>query len=144
METPHETALREFQEETSIALTTTRSVNGGGVLLPELTLQGQVGSGKKKKRLVIYLIKDGDDDDDCCRNSISTDQFDVSKVVPIDNGYMKGQPEIVAIQWLSYRQAMDGILMDSKHAKIYTSQRGIFEDAYKYLTQSSSSTSSGK
>jgi 8-oxo-dGTP pyrophosphatase MutT (NUDIX family) len=127
VESPHETALREFQEETSIAWT-------GTLLNPELTLHGHVGAGKNKKKLVIYLVQDGSGDN--C-NCISTNQFDVSKVVKIDSGYMKGQAEIVAIQWLSYHQAMNGIMSadtNNKLAKIYTSQRGILEEAYKYLT----------
>jgi 8-oxo-dGTP pyrophosphatase MutT (NUDIX family) len=123
VESSQETALREFQEETSIVWP------GGTVLIPELTLQGSVGSGKNKKKLVIFLVQ--------AVTSISTDQFDVSKVIQIDKGYMKGQPEIVAIQWLSYRQATNGIATtdtNNKLAKIYTSQRGILEEAHQYLT----------
>jgi 8-oxo-dGTP pyrophosphatase MutT (NUDIX family) len=133
-ESPHETALREFHEETSIALTPRHAFN------PEATLHGTVGSGKNKKKLVVYLIKDGNADDE---SSVCTNQFDVTKVVTIDSGYMKGHPEIVAIQWLSYREAMDGCSItttadtsvnnNNKPAKIYTSQRGILEDAYQYL-----------
>lgn len=138
-ESPHETALREFQEETSIALktTTTRPFN------PELTLHGHVGSGKNKKKLVIYLLPDDEEGN----NTISSSQFDVSKVVKIDSGYMKGKPEIVAIRWLSYREAMNGITVTTDgtgnkqhHAKIYTSQRGILENAYKYLTTTTGSS----
>lgn len=110
-EAPHETALREFQEETgSSALTK---------LSPIATLTGSTG----KKTLEIYLHEWTSSPDDIV--------FDVDQVVKIDTGYMAGRPEIIAIQWITLEQAMNG----KDGAKIYNSQESILSQAYKVIMQ---------
>ena len=86
-ETLEETALREFQEETG-----TENVLGDK-LKPETTLRGKTA----KKDLVIFLQKG---------SHVQESMFDIDKVVKIDQGYMKGKPEIVAIRWLTKSQAL--------------------------------------
>jgi len=78
-ETPEETALREFAEETGSpnALTCINSV---------ATLTGKAG----KKNLSIFL-QDGSD--------ISESIFDIENVVKIDQIYLQGRPEIIAVRW---------------------------------------------
>ena len=111
-ETPHQTALREFAEETG-----TLEDRVLKSLHPDTTLYGTVGN---KKQLVIFL-QDG--------SHIQTSCFNVDNVVKIDGGYMKGRPEIVEIQWMTFEEAMDG------NVKIYKSQQSILQDAQKFLEQ---------
>ena len=112
-ETPYETALREFEEETGTKGLLSK-------IEPEHTLTGSVN---KYKKLEIYL-QDGSNFDES--------KFDLSKVVKIDSGYMKGQPEIIKIQWLTLDEAlitgMDG------GAKIYKSQQHILKQAHDFLS----------
>ena len=106
-ETPYETALREFQEETgSSALTE---------LSPIATLSGSTGT----KQLAIYLQEASKDDI----------VFDVDRVVKIDSGYMAGRPEIIAIRWCSLQEALNGV----DGAKIYNSQETILTQAYNII-----------
>lgn len=102
-ETPHETALREFQEETGF--------DGLQKLKPEATLYGSTG----KKTLEIYLQQYQEEV-----------VFDIDQVVKIDSGYMQGRPEIIAIDWMTLEQALEGY----NGAKIYNSQESILKDAY--------------
>lgn len=112
-ETPMETALREFAEETGNA-NVLRSIDVDAPIL-----KGRVG----KKDLFIYLVEGSD---------ISESIFNMENVVRIDSGYMEGQPEIIAIQWLTYLQAMEGCA----GAKIYNSQQSILQQAEALLLPS--------
>lgn len=129
-ETPHETALREFAEETGTMQnsqnrdnTTSTAAAALTELSPVATLHGQVG--KKKKKLVIFLQS-------APQGFFDTSFFDISKVVTIDSGYMEGKPEIVAIQWLSFEEALNGT-NDEKRPKIYPSQIPLLEQAENIL-----------
>jgi len=108
-ETPHETALREFQEETGSSVLTELS--------PIATLTGSTG----KKTLEIFLHEWTAEEEDIV--------FDIDQVVKIDSGYMAGRPEIIAIRWLSLQQAMHGI----DGAKIYNSQESILSQAHEAI-----------
>lgn len=112
-----ETAIREFEEETgSLRLLTPREFS------PKATLYGQVG---KKKRLEIFLHEGSFFE--------VPESFCLEKVVAIDKGYMKGQPEIVDVQWCTLKEALSG--MGEKNAKIYKSQKDILKEAYDILSK---------
>jgi len=149
-ETPSQTAMREFEEETSLRFPFAE-------LKPETTLYGMTSN--RRKLLEIYLVKapgdwttDGDHSEEpslpsppsICR------KFDVDKVAKIDSGYMAGRPEIVEIRFLTLRQALGGVqvkvptttetaasstsgAVKAKTAKIYKSQIGILERAEEFL-----------
>jgi 8-oxo-dGTP pyrophosphatase MutT (NUDIX family) len=119
-ETPHETAIREFHEETGIS-------NAFPGLSPETTLHATVGSGKTAKDLHVYLVKG---------SHIKQSSFNANKVVKIDQGYMKGAPEIVEIRWMTLEEALDG----NGGAKIYTSQQQLLRDAHKFLCDKKAKT----
>lgn len=108
-EAPTETALREFAEETGTQNVLTQ-------LQAEHTLKGRAG----KKDLVIFLQNGSNVPEDC---------FNVNRVVKIDQGFMKGKPEIVKIKWLTFEEAMGGF----DGARLYTSQQGILRQAQEYL-----------
>lgn len=110
-ETPHETAIREFAEETGTSDVLTS-------LQPVSTLHGKAG----KKQIVLFL-QDG--------SHISPDCFDIEKVVKIDQGYLEGRPEIIAIQWMTRQQALEG----NDGARIYPSQEEMLQQAETYLTR---------
>jgi len=125
-ETPEQTAMREFEEETSIPFpypTFSSSNNCAGSEVKLTTLFGQTSN--KKKLLEIYLVKAPAD--------FSTAAFDKEKVVRIDSGYMKGKPEIIDIRFLTKRQAVEGTNLAGKVVKIYKSQVGILEHADVFL-----------
>lgn len=115
-ESPHETALREFREETGTDENVLQAIS------PEATLYGKTG----KKDLVIYLQEGSE---------VSSESFNLERVVKIDQGYMKGKPEIVAIRWLTMREALDGV----DGAKIYKSQESILRDAQDFVINEKSS-----
>lgn len=119
-ETPQETAIREFREETGIVDTQVLSQLSRSLehLTTEETLQAKVKSSMKQ--LNIFLV-DG--------SYINESSFDVSKVVRIDQGYMKGRPEIVAIRWLTMEQAINGF----SGAKIYLSQQSLLREACRRM-----------
>jgi len=104
------TALREFEEETGTS-NVLKSID------PETTLRGAT----TKKDLVIFLQEGSHVTEDC---------FDIEKVVKIDQGYMKGQPEIISIRWLTLSEAVNGT---TDGAKLYPSQKGILEQAESFL-----------
>jgi 8-oxo-dGTP pyrophosphatase MutT (NUDIX family) len=108
-ESPEQTALREFEEETG-------STNVLNIITPETVLKGTTG----KKDLVIFL-QEG--------SHVSQDCFNLENVVTIDQGYMKGKPEIVAIRWLTLSEALNGI----DGARIYNSQQGILQEAQDFI-----------
>ena len=116
-ESPIDTAIREFQEETGSAGLLTRDS-----WAPVATLHGAV-QGKHKKRLEIYLHPGSFFEPTTC--------FCLERVVKIDSGggYMHGKPEIVAVQWMTLDQALAGM----NGAKIYKSQEGILKQAQDIL-----------
>lgn len=114
-ETPPKTALREFIEETGIV--DAASSLGSVLSSPEMELHTRVGSSKT---LSIFLIEG---------SAIRESSFDVEKVVTIDQGCMKGHPEIVKIRWLTLQEALDG----ADKAKIYSSQREMIQQAQMFL-----------
>lgn len=117
-ETPYESALREFREETGMVdPLVLAKLSSAESLKPETTLHAKVGSGKD---LNIFLIE---------ASHISESSFDVSKVVKINQGYMSGRPEIVAIRWLTLQQALTGV----DGAKIYKSQQDLLKEAHRFI-----------
>lgn len=115
-ETPEQTVLREFEEETGTSKLL-KSIDA------QITLKGTTG----KKNLVIYLQEGSHVSEDC---------FNLEKVVTIDSGYMKGKPEIVAIRWLTLLEALHGI----DGARIYNSQQDILQEAHDFITKSGGSS----
>ena len=111
-ESPYETALREFEEETGIPKGLIPKIE------PEHVLTGKVN---KHKKLEIYLQNGSNFDES---------KFDLNKVVKIDSGYMKGQPEIVKIRWLTFEEAL---ITGIDGAKIYKSQQHILKQAHEFL-----------
>mmetsp|Transcript_1475 Transcript_1475/g.3985 ORF Transcript_1475/g.3985 Transcript_1475/m.3985 type:complete len:160 (+) Transcript_1475:213-692(+) len=111
-ETPRDTALREFREETGAEET----VLDPATTRFETTLHGSTG----KKNLEIFLV-DG--------AGVSESIFNPDKVVKIDSGFLKGRPEIVAIRWMTFGEAMAGI----DGARIYNSQESILQHAENFI-----------
>ena len=91
-ETAHETAAREFQEETGFVFPREAHFSDDKILT------GIVGKGKKQKELKIWLVEMPD---------LQIVDFDVEKVVPIDTGHYAGQPEIVKIEWITAETAVE-------------------------------------
>ena len=121
-ESPEKTAWREFQEETGWRpeagnIPTALQTN------PLTTLHGRVGN---KKRLEIFLYEGGSFFDNVEQH------FCLERVVKIDSGYMKGKPEIVAVQWLTLHEALTGT-NNAGGAMIYKSQQNILKDAHEIL-----------
>jgi 8-oxo-dGTP pyrophosphatase MutT (NUDIX family) len=108
-ETPYETALREFQEET------------GSSALKELSPIATLTGKTSQKTLEIFLQEWTQPPENIV--------FDIDQVVKIDSGYMAGRPEIIDIKWLSLDQAMNGV----HGAKIYKSQETILSQAYEVI-----------
>jgi 8-oxo-dGTP pyrophosphatase MutT (NUDIX family) len=109
-ESPYETAVREFEEETGTL----------GLLQnfqPLATLHGRAG----KKRLEIFLHEGSFFD--------PKKHFCSDRVVTIDDGYMQGKPEIVDVRWMTMDEALSGV----DGAKIYKSQQNILEEAHAIL-----------
>ena len=115
-ETPYETALREFREETGMVdPSVLAKLSSARSFKPEATLSAKVGSSKD---LRIFLVE---------ASHIAESSFDVSKVVKIDQGYMSGRPEIVAIRWLTLHQALTGV----EGARVYASQQELLKEAHR-------------
>lgn len=114
-ETPEETAVREFEEETSLKFPYDCKT---WPVKAEL-----YGVTSTKKLLHIYLMEAPSD--------LDTKKFDVDKVVKIDSGRFAGVPEIIEIKFLTKKQAIQGIPGRGKQkaAKIYKSQISILERA---------------
>eukprot|EP00977_Amphora_coffeiformis_P017294 scaffold5538_cov159-Amphora_coffeaeformis.AAC.12 len=112
-ESPAETALREFEEETG-----SQGLLSLQEFRPEATLHGRAS----KKHLEIYLHEGSFFDEQ--------ESFFAERVVKIDEGYMKGRPEIIAVRWLTLQQAMEGADL----AKVYKSQEPILQEAFAILT----------
>lgn len=115
-ETPHQTAIREFREETSIPFPFDDLSE-----CKVTTLFGRTSN----KLLEIYLVK--------APENFSIAAFDVESIVKIDSGYMEGKPEIIEIQFLTKQQAVEGTKARKGLAKIYKSQIGILDHAQEYL-----------
>jgi 8-oxo-dGTP pyrophosphatase MutT (NUDIX family) len=130
-ERPEETAVREFEEETSLAFP---YPHWEDCPIKE-TLYGVTST---KKLLEIYLIPAPISSTSIqigCEFDVS--KFDVDKVVRIDSGYMEGKPEIVEIRYMSKRQAIAGVAGrdTNRIAKIFKSQIGILERAEAVLVE---------
>ena len=120
-ESPAETALREFEEETgSQGLLALQDFH------PEATLHGRAS----KKHLEIYLHEGSFFDE--------RESFCAERVIKIEDGYMKGRPEIIAVRWLTLQQATEG----ADGAKIYKSQESILQEAYAILIAKNDQVSS--
>jgi hypothetical protein len=115
-ESPEETALREFEEETG-----TKGLLTCQNFRPEATLHGRAG----KKHLEIFLHEG---------SFFQESDFFLERVVKIDSSYMKGKPEIVAVRWLDLHQALDGV----QGAVVYKSQENILREAHDILLRQES------
>jgi 8-oxo-dGTP pyrophosphatase MutT (NUDIX family) len=127
-ELPQETAVREFQEETSLTFPYPEWEN--------CPIKTKLYGITSKKLLEIYLISAPLSSSSSSPGSeLDISRFNVDKVVKIDSGYMAGKPEIVEIRYLSMKQAIEGVPGRgmSKVAKIYKSQVGILEQAETIL-----------
>lgn len=121
-ETPQQTAIREFTEETSLPFP-----------YPEEEFQNKVTTtlfGKTSKKLLeIYLVE--------APANFSIAGFDIDRVIKIDGEYMKGQPEIVDIQFLTKDEAVNGTTVTTskgeRNVTVYKSQKGIIEHADVFL-----------
>mgnify|MGYP001803705129 CR=1 FL=1 len=129
-ESPVDTALREFEEETG-----SRGLLTQTNFAPITTLHGRVG---KHKEIHIYLHEGSIFDE--------KESFDLDKVVKIDSGYMAGKPEIVAVKWMTLDEALQGCDHDDggRKSRIYKSQESILRDAYDFLNKTGSVTAKGK
>ena len=124
-ERPEETAVREFEEETSLPFPYQRDEWGKSGCPVKSELYGVTST---KKLLQIFLIP--------APPGLDVSKFDVDEVVKIDgSGRFSGLPEIVEIRFLTKKQAIEGIRSKGKHkiAKIYKSQVSILERADRIL-----------
>uniref|UniRef100_A0A448ZKH9 Nudix hydrolase domain-containing protein n=1 Tax=Pseudo-nitzschia multistriata TaxID=183589 RepID=A0A448ZKH9_9STRA len=124
-ETPEETAVREFEEETSLRFPYPFPNTGKNVFTTKL-----YGVTSTKKLLQIYLVPSPPE--------LDTSRFDVDKVVTIDgSGRFSGLPEIIEIRFLTKDKAIEGVRGKGNHriAKIYKSQISILERADSILHQ---------
>ncbi len=121
-EKPHETAAREFEEETSLGFPYGKDDRKTWPIKAEL-----YGITSTKKLLHIYLIP--------APNDLDISKFDKDKVVKIDSGRFAGVPEIVEIKFMTKKQAIAGMVGrgKTKAAKIYKSQIPILERAEDIL-----------
>eukprot|EP00536_Pseudo-nitzschia_multiseries_P001125 jgi/Psemu1/282803/fgenesh1_pg.14_\ len=131
-ERPEDTAVREFEEESSLPFPypypNPREDWGksDSCCCPVTAVLHGVTS--TKKLLEIFLIP--------APPGLDVSQFDVDKVVKIDgSGRFSGLPEIVEIRFLTKTRAVEGIRGKGKHkiAKIYKSQVSILERADRIL-----------
>lgn len=125
-ERPEDTAIREFEEESSLEFPYPRDALVSGSLV-ESELYGVTST---KKLLQIFLI--------AAPPTMDVSKFNVDKVVKIDTGRFSGVPEIVEIRFLTKNQATErGIHGKGKTniAKIYKSQIPILERAETILNQ---------
>lgn len=120
-ESPHQTALREFAEET-----------GSNNVLVAIDQSFPILKGRTSAKDLEIFLQDG--------SNVSESIFNPDQVVTIDSGYLQGQPEIVAIRYLSLEEALSG---SSDGAKIYKSQEGILKQAEAFLTTRVTLASSG-
>ena len=137
-ERPEETAIREFEEETSFAVPIEDNINWEG---EHEILYGVTST---KKLLQIYLIKA------LPSSVIDVSKFDINKVVKIEKGYWAGKPEIIHIQFMTKDQAIEGVSSGStstscgcgspRIVKIYKSQVSILERAETILQEQSLSS----
>ena len=121
-EEPQETAMREFEEESSLPFPYDKTDWNTWPVKAEL-----YGVTSTKKLLHIYLIPAPD--------KLTISKFDVEKVVKIDLGRFSGVPEIIDIKFLTKKQAIEGMpgRGKTKAAKIYKSQISILERAEAIL-----------
>jgi 8-oxo-dGTP pyrophosphatase MutT (NUDIX family) len=139
-ERPEETAIREFEEESSLTFPYNNNKRGDEDEDEDEDEEDYdynwdkkyeilYGVTSTKKLLQIYLIPAPLD--------IDISKFNISNVVKIDKGYMVGKPEIIQINFLTKNQAIEGTTVpygkNSKVAKIYKSQISILERAETIL-----------
>jgi len=110
-ETPQQTAVREFCEET-----------GSVGVLPTISDGAPILKGRTSAKDLVIFLQDG--------SGIPESIFDIDKVVKIDSGYMEGKPEIIGIRYLTLEEALSGT---DDGAKIYKSQENILQQAQTYL-----------
>ena len=117
-EQPEETAIREFEEESSLPFPYDKTDWKTWPVKAEL-----YGVTSTKKLLHIFLVAAPDE--------LTISKFDVNKVVKIDSGRFSGVPEIIEIKFLTKKQAIAGMpgRGKTKNAKIYKSQISILERA---------------
>lgn len=117
-ERPEETAMREFEEESSLCFPYNKIDYKSWPVKAEL-----YGVTSTKKLLHIYLIPAPDE--------LDASKFNVDKVVTIDSGRFSGLPEIIEIKFFTKKQAIEGVpgRGKTKAAKIYKSQISILERA---------------
>jgi hypothetical protein len=121
-ERPEETAIREFEEESSLEFPYNREDWKSCPVRSEL-----YGVTSTKKLLHIFLIP--------APPQLAISNFNVDNVVKIDAGRFSGVPEIIEIKYLTKRQAIEGMVGrgKTKAAKIYKSQVSILERADSIL-----------
>jgi len=127
-ERPEETAMREFQEESSLDFPYKTQDNWESCPV-KAELYGVTST---KKLLQIFLIP--------APPELDISKFNVDNVVKIDgNGRFSGVPEIIEIKFLTKKQAIEGIRGQGKNkvAKIYKSQISILERADTILNNKS-------
>ena len=125
-ERPEETAMREFEEESSLDFPYNQDNWESCPVKSEL-----YGVTSTKKLLQIFLIP--------APPELDISKFNVDNVVKIDNGRFSGLPEIIEIKFLTKKQAIEGIRGQGKNkvAKIYKSQISILERADTILNNKS-------
>lgn len=125
-EKPHETAMREFEEETSLDFPYSKAD-----WKHHCEIKAELyGVTSTKKLLQIFLIR--------APPMLDVSKFEIDKVVKIDSGRFSGVPEIIEIKFLTKKQAVEGTCGTGKYkvAKIYKSQISILERADMILSQS--------
>jgi len=117
-ERPEETAIREFEEESSLDFPYNKDDWNNCPIRSVL-----YGITSTKKLLHIFLIPSPPE--------LNISKFNVDRVVKIDSGKFSGLPEIIDIKYLTKKEAIQGIRSRgrTKAAKIYKSQVSILERA---------------
>jgi len=144
-ERPRATAIREFEEESSLIFPYKEKTNNNNNNQEEEDYDHDFdwdnkydilfGVTSTKKLLQIYLLPAPSD--------LDISKFDIDKVMKIDNGFWAGKPEIIQIDFLTKNQAIKGTSMstgnnkngENKIARIYKSQISILERAETILNK---------
>jgi len=145
-ERPRATAIREFEEESSLTFPYKKNnINNNNNREKEEEdydfdwdnkYEILYGVTSTKKLLQIYLLPAPSD--------LDISKFDIDKVMKIDNGFWAGKPEIVQLFFLTKNQAIKGTSTSTgnnnngkttKVARIYKSQISILERAETILNE---------